>query len=76
MHLFKYKAKDKSSTMEASYLTVCFDILGKIAANFATHLVVLRTNPLRLPLEEPEQLVSPTCNPCENQENTNCICGR
>ena len=52
MHLFKYKAKDKSSTMEASYLTVCFEILGKIAANFATHLVVLRTNPLRLPLDE------------------------
>ncbi|GMH83028.1 hypothetical protein TrVE_jg528 [Triparma verrucosa] len=73
IHLFK--ARDKSSTMEPSYLNVCFETLGKIAANFATHMVVLRTNPLRIPLNE-DQEVDADAKPEAATENTKCICNR
>ncbi|GMH57531.1 hypothetical protein TL16_g02407, partial [Triparma laevis f. inornata] len=73
IHLFK--ARDKTSMLEPSYLNVCFETLGKIAANFATHTVVLRTNPLRIPLNVC-QPVDADANPEAATEDTRCICNR
>jgi len=72
MHAFQYNSKS-SRTIEASYLTTCFDILGKISANFSTHLSALRNSTLHLPMTD-IFLTPPDADTCK--EDTSCICGR
>jgi hypothetical protein len=60
--------------MEATYLTTCFEILGKISANFSTHLSALRNSTLHLPMTA--NFLTPEEVDGDREEDTSCICGR
>ena len=72
-----FSHKNKEQVLEQSYLTLAFDTLGKISSSYAQSIQTVRSDPIRLPLDQSsDDMVCEDANPSNSSEDTRCICNR